>query len=149
MVVSLGWVAWTLFSSMIPGTTETAPSGDEHDHVIATPSKESGSRIMPILNPLHNLREMTKQMLLLEDHLFSKQKRCEQCIRKHFLTIEALAEEALQIDKARKYTKVLIDLPERIRQFEREFVDDGDFVALAQSLRELRKEWVSLSYEAF
>ena len=38
-------------------------------------------------------------MLLLEDHLFQPQKRCPDCIRKHFLTIEGLAEECATLCK--------------------------------------------------
>ena len=138
-------LVWTLYLSQ----HETMSPEDEHDHVIDTPEPEPDSKIMPILNPLHNLREMTKQMLLLEDHLFNKQKRCRQCIRKHFLTIEALAEEAIQIDKERKYLNVLMDLPSRIRAMEKRFVDDEDFTKLAQDLRNMRKEWVSMSYNVF
>jgi hypothetical protein len=43
------------------------------------------------------MREILKQMVLLEDHLFQSHKRCKDCIRKHFLTIEALAEECVTL----------------------------------------------------
>lgn len=43
------------------------------------------------------MREILKQMILLEDHLFHAKKRCPDCIKKHALTIEALAEECVTL----------------------------------------------------
>ena len=56
--------------------------------------------LLPIMRPTFNAREIIKQNLLLEDHLFSPEKRCADCINKHFLTIEALAEEAVSLECA-------------------------------------------------
>lgn len=50
-----------------------------------------------MLRPYQNMRDIIKQLALLEDHLFQPQKRCKDCIRKHFLTIEALAEECVTL----------------------------------------------------
>lgn len=64
------------------------------------PSKKSGvRRLLPVLRPCQNMRDIIKQMVMLEDHLFHPQKRCKDCIRKHFLTIEALAEECTTLCK--------------------------------------------------
>lgn len=52
-----------------------------------------------MLRPSQNMRDIIKQLALLEDHLFQPQKRCKDCIRKHFLTIEALAEECATLCK--------------------------------------------------
>ena len=57
--------------------------------------------LLPIMHPLYNLREVCKQTALLEDHLNNERKRCQDCIRKHFLTIEALLEEAISLDNNR------------------------------------------------
>ena len=51
-----------------------------------------------ILNPAHNLREVAKQLLLLENHLCNPERRCSDCIAKHLLTLEAYAEEAAELD---------------------------------------------------
>ena len=51
-----------------------------------------------ITDPLFNLREIVKQMILLEDHLAHPYKLCPDCVRKHLLFIEALAEEATALD---------------------------------------------------
>lgn len=49
--------------------------------------------LLPVLRPCQNMRDIIKQLALLEDHMYHPQKRCADCIRKHFLTIEGLAEE--------------------------------------------------------
>ena len=53
----------------------------------------------PILDPEFNMREAAKQCLLLEDHINNKQKRCIDCIKKHFLMIDGLLEEAVSLEK--------------------------------------------------
>jgi hypothetical protein len=57
------------------------------------------SNLYPILDPRFNMRESAKQCLLLEDHLNNKKKRCTDCIRKHFLIIDGLLEEAISLEK--------------------------------------------------
>lgn len=54
--------------------------------------------LLPIMHPLFNLREACKHLALLEDHLNQPRKRCPDCIRKHFLTLEALFEEGVSLD---------------------------------------------------
>lgn len=53
--------------------------------------------LLPVMRPYQNMREIIKQCILLEDHLFQTHKRCRDCINKHFLTIEAFAEEAITL----------------------------------------------------
>jgi hypothetical protein len=53
--------------------------------------------MLPLMDPRFNLREVAKQLLLLEDHLAQPQRRCNDCIRKHFAMAEALCEEALTL----------------------------------------------------
>lgn len=54
-------------------------------------------RLLPVMRPSQNMREIIKQLTLLEDHLCQPEKRCKDCINKHFLTTEALAEEAVSL----------------------------------------------------
>jgi hypothetical protein len=56
-------------------------------------------RLLPVLRPAQNMRDIIKQLAMLEDHLFHPEKRCTDCIRKHFLTIEGLAEECVTLCK--------------------------------------------------
>lgn len=67
----------------------------------ATTTKKSVRKLLPVLRPSQNMRDIIKQLALLEDHLYQPQKRCADCIRKHFLTIEGLAEECATLCKPR------------------------------------------------
>lgn len=78
----------------------------------------SNSQLAYIREPLHNLREMTKQLLCLEDHFASKDRRCHDCIRKHLLYAEALAEEGAAMDMTGKYRKYLGQLGRSLRNME-------------------------------
>lgn len=64
-------------------------------------------RQLGILDPLFNIREVIKNLLLLEQHLFVPSQRCVQCIRKHTLLIEAFLDEAYSLDKTLEYADVL------------------------------------------
>ena len=48
----------------------------------------------PVSNPAYNFQQIVKQSILLEEHITNKNKRCRDCITKHFLHIIGLAEEA-------------------------------------------------------
>ena len=75
-------------------------SCDEKDTVQKCTLNQCGSGILhPILDPKFNFREVAKQCLLLEDHLNNIQKRCLDCIRKHFLIIDGLIEESVSLEK--------------------------------------------------
>lgn len=65
------------------------------------PKKASTRKLLPVLRPCQNMRDIIKQLALLEDHMYHPQKRCPDCIRKHFLTIEGLAEECSTLCKPR------------------------------------------------
>lgn len=58
-------------------------------------------RLLPVMDPRFNAREIIKQLCALEDHLNSSEKQCMDCIRKHFTTIEVFAEEAASLECAK------------------------------------------------
>jgi ribosomal protein S18 acetylase RimI-like enzyme len=107
---------------------------------------EKDMGLLPIMSPLFNLREICKQMSLLEDHLNNPRKRCHDCIRKHFLTIEALFEEAVSLDKDLEYDQYLDGKAQEVRDLQGSYLDAKDtsgedkaFRMLAQALRAMRK----------
>lgn len=102
--------------------------------------------LLNVFDPRHNLREMAKELVLLEDHLAQPAKHCPDCIRKHLLKTEALAEEAVQLDTNGSMRDRLVPLPGQIRNLQRAFLADTDRNALQQKVRELRKV---LSKESF
>ena len=61
--------------------------------------------IDPVSDPRYNMQQIIKQSILLEEHLTNKNKRCRDCITKHFLHIIGLAEEAQMLanNKIDKY----------------------------------------------
>jgi len=82
-------------------------------------TSDKSSKMVPlqlphILEPLHNMRELTKQLLCLEDHLSCTERRCEDCIHKHLLYAEALADEGCALDEEgplrRDFERVACDL---------------------------------------
>ena len=104
-------------------------------------SISSSSTLLPVMNPAFNIRECIKQIILLEDHIFHPRKRCRDCITKHFLTIEGLAEEAYSLDKKCMYTQDITRLSDTIKQCQQEFkrVNGKDYEKIGQHLREIRK----------
>lgn len=103
--------------------------------------------LLPIMSPLYNMREICKQVALLEEHLNQPRKRCPDCIRKHFLTIEALFEEAISLDKDFKYDDYLDGKAEMCRLLQEEWIDGGDEQKIAQQLRTMRKEFAPICFD--
>lgn len=112
-------------------------------------SKGGGScnnkKLLPVLDPRFNLREVTKQMILLEDHLCHEGKRCNDCITKHFLTIEGFLDEAVTLDNDRKYLKLILDITNKFKDIERDYFSNrnnlnNDYCCeISQRLRSVRK----------
>lgn len=99
-----------------------------------------------IFNPLFNVREAAKQMLLLEDHLNTPNRRCDDCISKHMLTIEAFLDEAVNLDRHSRYTELLLDKPAKFKEIERKFIATKDYLGVAQDLRRIRKQFMDASF---
>lgn len=106
-------------------------------------------KLDPILDPKFNLREVAKHMILLEDHLFQPGRRCDDCINKHRLTLEAFLEEAITLDKTGEHRKIIEKTLQRFKQIMKEWVEkvrrnpvanvDEVYFTTAQKLREVRK----------
>lgn len=108
--------------------------------------------LLPVMDPMFNMREMCKQMILLEDHLFQTKKRCHDCICKHFLTIEALAEEAITLDKDHKYQDIT-GLPDKIRDITKKYIANHENPKqppiTAQDMRKIRKSLMQKCFKHF
>ena len=100
-------------------------------------------RLLPVLRPTQNMRDIIKQLVLLEDHLFQPPKRCADCIRKHFLTIEALAEECATLCKPRAILPETRRVATQVRilhhAWEQRRKDPALAETIAAKLRKLRK----------
>ena len=116
--------------------------------------QETEMGLLPIMSPLYNLREICKQVALLEDHLNQPRKRCPDCIRKHFLTIEALFEEAITLDKEFKYGQYLDGKAQDVRNLQGAWLDTKDtpnaheaYLMIAQALRQMRKSFAPVCFD--
>jgi hypothetical protein len=105
--------------------------------------------LLPVLDPEFNLREICKQSALLEDHLSHDQKRCKDCCIKHFITLEALCEEAITLDKDENMKDKIKNLPSYIREVQKKWYEDpkGNAHECAQMLRKLRKEFMQSTFD--
>ena len=105
----------------------------------------------PVSNPAYNMQQIVKQSILLEEHITNKNKRCRDCITKHFLHIIGLAEEAqmLATNKCNKYPLI----NESVELYNRLFNDwikhkDEDYylLTISDQLRIHRKKLIAVYY---
>lgn len=106
------------------------------------------ARRLSLHDPLFNLREVAKQLVLLEDHLSHPHKACFDCIRKHLLTIEALAEEATSLDMdgtlLRQEGRVSEMIAEMARLWMENILDNRPLHEVQSDIRRLRKDLSSI-----
>lgn len=105
-------------------------------HSCRSPGSRGGN-ILHVNDPEHNLREIVKQLILIEDHLFQTDKQCEQCIAKHLLTVEAMAEEGISLDTTKVFLVTFRNLVTDSRRLQKTW--KADPIAAAQHVRELRR----------
>jgi len=104
--------------------------------------QHSDATLLPVMDPLHNLREICKQCILLEDHLVQPPKRCTDCIAKHSLFIEALGEEAVALDKNADHLELTATIAPTIRAIYKRILNGEDKHMLSQEVRAMRKRLV-------
>ena len=108
----------------------------------------SCSMLDPVDDPAYNMREVIKQLLLLEQHLADTMKLCRACTIKHLMLIVGLLEEAYWMAGNRHYPllldsiKVFNDLRVRWPWRTKEHVPDHDRLAILEALRAKRRSLV-------
>lgn len=100
-----------------------------------------------LLEPRGNMRQVCGQLTLLEDHLNHPWRRCPDCIQKHFLKIEALTEEALDLNPDPETAHQLWAGLLATRMAAAEWVDGAPPEEIATILRALRKAWMPLCFD--
>lgn len=155
------------------GGGEAAAESDaraEAEAELRAGTSASGMRIpadlplLPVMEPAFNLREIAKQMLLLEAHLAVPRQRCADCIRKHYATIEALAEEGASLDAGRGglHEEIFARAAEFARHWQARLYGEGigdparssaldpaTMRAAAAALRKVRKPILRISGDSF
>ncbi len=102
---------------------------------------------LSLVDPRFNLREVAKQLILLEDHLFHVNKHCLDCISKHSLSIEGFLEEAITLDSTGEHHAEILSVLAPFKQIMFPFIEkmknktaeESDFEAAANQMRQLRK----------
>lgn len=104
-------------------------------------------RLNPPLNSAaFNAREITKQLLLAEDHLSDDDKYCEDCIRKHLMMVEALADEACQMDPDSPWLRNCKEISQLAKEWLEVFTWKNKH-SISQEIRVIRKQLVDLTYK--
>jgi hypothetical protein len=107
----------------------------------------------PVSDPKYNMQQIVKQSILLEEHLANKNKRCRDCITKHFLHIIGLAEEAqmLATNKIDKYPLIneCVELYNRLfKKWLASYGSDTEYGSLCccDELRTMRKRLIAVYF---
>jgi len=121
---------------------------------------KNNNALLPVMDFRFNVREICKQLILLEDHLTHGSKRCMDCCIKHFLTIEAFSEELLTLDNTNLIIPnsdwhTLKNLPVDIRHLQYIFIqnirdgtlDEKTIHSMVQELRRIRKQYMVVSFD--
>lgn len=103
--------------------------------------------LYPLLDPKFNMREVAKQLILLEDHCFHPEKQCQDCIKKHTLAIEGFLEEAITLDRQGSMQAEIRDTLRQFKQVTKPLLEkidnksaqEYDYIKCAQDLRYVRK----------
>lgn len=112
------------------------------------------AKLCPVMDPDFNREKICKEMLLLEDHLMKPCERCRDCIRKHLLKIDGLADEMGSLDATGQYTELASALAKAARNWLAE-IEKLDFdhasatrslQAIGQRVRRCRKKLVKATF---
>jgi hypothetical protein len=105
----------------------------------------------PVSDPRYNMQQIVKQSILLEEHLTNKNKRCRDCITKHFQHIIGLAEEAqmLATIKTNKYPLLNESVSlynELFNEWFKNRNDESKIMEIVDKLRIHRKKLIAIYF---
>ena len=127
---------------------------DNHNHNHNNNHKcdaKSCGALDPVSDPKYNMQQIVKQSILLEEHLTNKNKRCRDCITKHFQHIIGLAEEAqmLATTKCNKYPLLIESVSIYNNLFNEWFNnrnDENKILEISEKLRIHRKKLIAIYF---
>jgi hypothetical protein len=140
-------IAWVLTPSSKSGFEGGANISKKEHHKCTT----SCSGIDPVSEPEYNMKQIAMQSILLEEHITQKEKRCRDCIAKHFLHMQGLHSEALWLagDHAKEYPYLVDTIGFYSGLFD-EWLnhqnDEAVLLDISSKLREMRKKIVAKYY---
>jgi hypothetical protein len=103
--------------------------------------------LLPILDPMFNVREVVKNILLLEDHLLDQRRRCMQCLKKHLLLIEAFLEEAITLSKKGRYVEEISSDVRLVRSLQALLLEGRhNYYSIAIELKKMRERYFDRAF---
>lgn len=122
-------------------------TGDLAKHQCTT----SCSKLDPVSEPEYNMKEVIQQTVLLEDHLTHKNKRCRDCILKHYNMICGLLSEAvwLATDHIQDYPLLETSVGFYNDSFDKwlnNYYNEEEVLHIASELRDMRKKLSAVYY---
>jgi peptidoglycan hydrolase-like protein with peptidoglycan-binding domain len=136
-------------SALLFGTEDDPEGSANNGPLVAEMERE---QLQAIFNPLHNARQIAKELTLLEDHLIQPPQHCPDCIRKHLLRAEAYADEAMGLDEEGSFVDTFGDVQQALRGVSRDYLqvstDRRGRQALAQRVRKVRKVMSKMGFSS-
>jgi len=127
-------------------------SGSRNENMGPIVEEREREFLQDIFNPLHNARQIAKELSLLEDHLIQPPQHCPDCIRKHLLRAEAYSDEASSLDEAGDFVQTFGDVSQELRSISRTYLREGSQPsnrhAMAQRVRKLRKGMSKMGFQS-
>jgi hypothetical protein len=98
-------IIYLIIYTLLYSQVELIKPNNQTKHTGGKCDVKSCGALDPVSDPKYNMQQIVKQSILLEEHLTNKNKRCRDCITKHFQHIIGLAEEAqmLASNRCNKY----------------------------------------------
>jgi hypothetical protein len=127
------------------------PNNHSNNHKKGSCDIKSCGALDPVSDPKYNMQQIVKQSILLEEHLTNKNKRCRDCITKHFQHIIGLAEEAqmLATTKCNKYpllSESVIFYNDLFNEWFKNREDESKILEISDKLRIHRKKLIAIYF---
>ena len=122
-----------------------------YNHKTGSCDIKSCGALDPVSDPKYNMQQIVKQSILLEEHLTNKNKRCRDCITKHFQHIIGLAEEAqmLATTKCNKFpllSESVIIYNDLFNNWFKNREDESKILEISDKLRIHRKKLIAIYF---
>lgn len=132
-------------------TFPTNSNNHSNNHKTSSCDIKSCGALDPVSDPKYNMQQIVKQSILLEEHLTNKNKRCRDCITKHFQHIIGLAEEAqmLATTKCNKYPLLsdsVIFYNNLFNEWFKNRDDESKILEISDKLRIHRKKLIAIYF---
>ena len=129
----------------------TNTTNHSSNHKTGSCDIKSCGALDPVSDPKYNMQQIVKQSILLEEHLTNKNKRCRDCITKHFQHIIGLAEEAQMLattncNKFPLLSESVIIYNDLFNDWFKNREDESKILEISDKLRIHRKKLIAIYF---